>query len=62
MARRVIRFGVYNVLGTDEQPWSRAAIDAVIDLANGRPGRRRDLPNGQTARRDRTHVIVTCEG
>src|SRR6185436_7389308 len=59
MARRVVRFGVYNVMAADDIPWTRAAIDAVVDLANGRPGRRRDLPNGQTARRDRTHVIVT---
>jgi tRNA(Ile)-lysidine synthase len=61
MASRVVRFGVYNVMATDEHPWSRAAIEAVIDLAKGRPGRRRDLPNGRVARRTRTHVVVTRE-
>lgn len=61
MARRVVRFGVYNTMATDDLPFTRAAIDAVLDLANGRPGRRRDLPNGRVARRDRTHVIVTRE-
>ena len=61
MAARVIRSEIYRALAIQEVPWSRAAIEAVIDLANGRPGRRRDLPNGQVARRDRTHVIVTRE-
>ena len=59
MAARVIRSEIYTTLAIMEVPWSSAAIDAVLDLANGRPGRRRDLPNGRTARRDRTHVIVT---
>jgi tRNA(Ile)-lysidine synthase len=61
MAARVIRSEVYTALAIMDVPWSRAAIEAVIDLANGRPGRRRDLPNGRVARRDRTHVIVTRE-
>jgi tRNA(Ile)-lysidine synthase len=61
MARRVVRLGIYNTMATDDIPWSKAAIDAVLDLANGRPGRRRDLPNGRVARRDRTHVVVTRE-
>ena len=61
MARRVVRLGVYNALGTDDIPFTRAAIDAVVDLAEGRPGRRRDLPNGRVARRTRTHVVVTRE-
>jgi tRNA(Ile)-lysidine synthase len=61
MAARVIRSEVYTALANMDVPWSRAAIEAVVDLANGRPGRRRDLPNGRVARRDRTHVIVTRE-
>jgi tRNA(Ile)-lysidine synthase len=61
MARRVVRFGVHNVMAIDDDVWSRAGIEAVVDLARGRPGRRRDLPNGRTARRGRTHVIVTRE-
>lgn len=59
VAGRVVRMVAYEALSTDrESPWSKPAIEAVLDLARGRPGRRRDLPNGMTARRDRTHVIV----
>jgi len=61
MAARVIRSEIYTAPAIMDVPWSTAAIEAVLDLANGRPGRRRDLPNGRTARRDRTHVIVTRE-
>lgn len=57
-AARVVRFGVYNTLAVDDVPWTKDAIEAVVDLAHGRPGRRRDLPDGRVARRDRTHVIV----
>lgn len=60
IARRVVRMGVYNVLSSDEAaPWTRDAIEAVLDLAHGRPGRRRDLPNGSTAVRDRRYVHVS---
>jgi tRNA(Ile)-lysidine synthase len=38
--------------------WDLDAVSAVLDLAAGSPGRRRDLPSGATARRDRTHVHV----
>ena len=41
MAARVVRLGVYDALAADEQPWSKPAIDAVLDLARGRPGRAR---------------------
>jgi tRNA(Ile)-lysidine synthase len=59
LAGRVARLAAYNALLPDrEAPWSKPAIEAVLDLARGRPGRRRDLPNGASARRDRTHVIV----
>ncbi len=34
----------------------RADVDAVYDLAGGRPGRRRDLSDGVKARRGRRHV------
>ena len=40
-------------------PWTRDSVDAVLDLAAGRPGRRRDLPGGRAARRDRVYVRVT---
>jgi len=59
VAARVVRLAAYDALSTDAAaPWSKPAIDAVLDLAGGRPGRRRDLPDGMRARRDRTHVIV----
>ena len=60
VAARLIRFAAYQVLSIDAPaPWTKAGIDAVLDLARGRPGRRRDLPDGRVARRDRTHVVVT---
>jgi tRNA(Ile)-lysidine synthase len=63
LAARVIRMAAYRVLPTDATaPWSKSAIGSVLDLAGGRPGRRRDLPDGAAARRDRTHVIVERAG
>lgn len=60
LARRVVRMGLYNALSSDEAaPWSRDSIEAVLDLARGRPGRRRDLPNGSTAVRERGYVRVS---
>jgi tRNA(Ile)-lysidine synthase len=58
-AGRVIRLAIYNLHASDwAAPWSKEAIEAVLDLARGRPGRRRDLPHGASARRDRDRVIV----
>ena len=37
---------------------SRSDVDAVLDLAAGRPGRRRDLSAGLKARRDREYVRI----
>jgi tRNA(Ile)-lysidine synthase len=60
VAARLIRFAAYQVLSIDAPaPWTKSGIDAVLDLARGRPGRRRDLSDGRVARRDRTHVVVT---
>ena len=59
VARRVIRFGAYRVLSVDvPAPWTKDGIEAVLDLARGRAGRRRDLADGRVARRDRAHVVV----
>jgi tRNA(Ile)-lysidine synthase len=59
VARRVIRFGAYRVMSVDvPAPRTKDGIEAVLDLARGRPGRRRDLADGRVARRDRTHVVV----
>ncbi len=60
IASRVVRLSVYNVMASDDvAPWTREAVEAVLDLANGRVGRRRDLPNGSTARREREYVSVS---
>jgi tRNA(Ile)-lysidine synthase len=62
VARRVIRFALFNLVSGDEPgPWSKDAIDAVLDLARGRPGRRRDLPFGSTAVRERGYVHVSFD-
>jgi tRNA(Ile)-lysidine synthase len=37
---------------------TQADLEAVFDLASGRPGRRRDLSAGVKARRGRTHVHI----
>lgn len=39
---------------------TRADVEAVIDLAAGRPGRRRDLSGGVSALRGRTHVHLAA--
>jgi tRNA(Ile)-lysidine synthase len=39
--------------------WTHADVDAVLDLAAGRPGRRRDLTGGLLAHRDRVYVSVS---
>jgi tRNA(Ile)-lysidine synthase len=60
IASRVVRLAVYRALAGDwAAPWSREAIEAVIDLANGRPGRRRDLPEGLKAIREKEYVRVS---
>lgn len=38
---------------------TREHIEAVLDLARGRPGRRRDLPAGLLAARDREYVRIS---
>jgi tRNA(Ile)-lysidine synthase len=60
VASRVIRLAVYNALSGDwAAPWSKTAIEAVLDLARGRPGRRRDLAEGLKAIRDKEYVHVS---
>jgi tRNA(Ile)-lysidine synthase len=55
IAARVVRGAIRRlpVLPTEE------TIDAVLDLAGGRPGRSRDLAFGSTARRDREYVHLS---
>jgi len=60
VASRVIRLAAYNILSTDSaSPWTKEAIGSILDLASGRPGRRRDLPNGLKAVREREYVRVS---
>jgi len=55
IAARVVRDALWRarLLATEE------SIDAVLDLADGRPGRSRDLALGSTARRDRGYVHLS---
>ena len=60
VATRVVRLALYRFMALDDvAPWSRDAVEAILDLARGRPGRRRDLPNGSTARREREYVSLS---
>ena len=60
VASRVVRLALFRILSLDDGPaWTREAVDAVLDLAHGRPGRRRDLPAGLKARRERGYVSVS---
>ena len=61
LGARVVRMTLWQMAALDDEiaPWTRDSITAVIDLASGLPGRRRDLPGGRTARRDRTFVHVS---
>jgi tRNA(Ile)-lysidine synthase len=54
IAGRVVRQAMFSS-GTAP---TEEAVDAVIDLASGRPGRRRDLPDGLKARRDGRSVLL----
>ncbi len=60
IASRALRLAMYRVLSGDAgAPWSREGIEAVLDLAEGRPGRKRDLSGGLKAWRDREYVHVS---
>jgi len=59
IASRVVRLGLNVAMDASDAIWTREAVDAVLDLAAGRPGRRRDLPNGLKARREREYVSVS---
>jgi tRNA(Ile)-lysidine synthase len=38
--------------------WSQPAIDGILDLASGRPGRRAELGGGWRARRERARIVL----
>jgi tRNA(Ile)-lysidine synthase len=58
LSSRVVRSALYRlgVLPTED------SIAAVLDLAAGRPGRRRDLHDGAKAVRDKTSVRLMASG
>jgi len=60
LAARIVRMALWQMAAVDDEvaPWTRDSVEAVLDLATGRPGRRRDLPQGRAARRDRVYVRV----
>jgi tRNA(Ile)-lysidine synthase len=60
LAARIVRMALWQMAAADDEValWTRDSVEAVLDLAAGRPGRRRDLPGGRTARRDRVYVRV----
>ena len=55
IARRLVERAIF-LCGS---PATLADVDAILDLAGGRPGRRRDLISGSTARRDREYVSLS---
>ncbi len=60
IAARVVRLAAYRLMGSeDPAPWGRGSVEAVLDLAEGRPGRSRDLANGSTARREQEYVSLS---
>jgi tRNA(Ile)-lysidine synthase len=60
VASRVVRLALFRIMTLGDGPaWTKEAVEAVLDLASGRPGRRRDLPNGLKARRERGYVSVS---
>jgi tRNA(Ile)-lysidine synthase len=60
IAARALRFAIYQITADEATaPWTKEATDAVLDLAEGRPGRRRDLPHGLKATRDKGYVRLT---
>jgi tRNA(Ile)-lysidine synthase len=60
IASRALRLAVYHVASSDwPAPWTKEAIGSILDLAKGRPGRRRDLPQGLKAVREKEYVRVS---
>jgi tRNA(Ile)-lysidine synthase len=60
VASRVIRLAMQRTTPLEDGvSWTRDAVEAVLDLAAGRPGRRRDLGLGLKASRDRVYVSLS---
>jgi tRNA(Ile)-lysidine synthase len=54
IAARVVR----HALGEVGIEWSQPAIDGILDLATGRPGRQIELGTGWRARRERARIVL----
>jgi hypothetical protein len=60
VASRVVRLALQaSAEPEDGVSWTRDAVEGVLDLAHGRPGRRRDLGAGLKASRDRVYVSLS---
>jgi len=55
IARRLVERAIFR----SGSPATLADVDAVLDLAEGRPGRRRDLISGLKARRERVYLSLS---
>jgi tRNA(Ile)-lysidine synthase len=55
IARRLVERAIFRA----GSPATLADVDAVLDLAEGRPGRRRDLISGLKARRERVYLSLS---
>jgi tRNA(Ile)-lysidine synthase len=55
IARRLVASAIFDC----GLPATQPDVDAVLDLADGRPGRRRDLTAGLKARREREYVSLS---
>jgi len=61
LAARIVRSEAWNMLSVDDEvaSWTRDSVAAVIDLARGRSGRKRDLAMGLKAWRDAEYVRLS---
>ena len=55
IARRLVERAIFRC----GSPATLADVDAVLDLAEGRPGKRRDLTSGLKARRERVYLSLS---
>jgi hypothetical protein len=55
IALRLVRQAIFRC----GHPSSHADAEAILDLAQGRPGRERDLTHGLKARREREYVSLS---
>jgi tRNA(Ile)-lysidine synthase len=59
IASRVVLQALRDMAPAESDPSGGAHVEAVMDLARGRPGRRADLPGGLIAVRERSYVRLS---